>query len=96
MRIAVKGGRLSVIKVKPNNSLEFKLTFAEGGGGSGTLKGTCGSVFTFFRYGGGVSVLGCGAEDSAPKKPARMKGALRMQMEGWDADKAAILRLVSG
>ncbi|MFI6742871.1 hypothetical protein ACIBI9_59120 [Nonomuraea sp. NPDC050451] len=97
VRIAVKGGRLTVIKVKPNNSLKFDLTFTYGGGGgSGVLKGTCGTIATFYRYAGGAGMEGCRSEDSTPKKPARVKGALRMQLVGWDRDKAAVLRLVSG
>ncbi|MET7336716.1 hypothetical protein [Nonomuraea sp. NPDC005650] len=96
MRITVKGGRLTVIKVKPNSSLKFDLTFTYGGGGSGVLKGTCGVIATFFRYAGGGAMEGCASEDSTPKKPARVKGALRMQLVGWDSDKAAVLRLVSG
>jgi hypothetical protein len=96
VRIAVKGGRLTVLKVKPNNSLKFDLTFTYGGGGSGLLKGTCGAIATFYRYAGGAGMEGCRSDDSTPKKPARVKGALRMQLVGWDSGKAAVLRLVSG
>jgi hypothetical protein len=95
VRIAVEGGTLSVTKVKPEDSMGFELTFASGGGGSGTLKGTCGAVFTFYR-GGGAGASSCGTDTSAATPPAPEPGALLMQLAGWNSDGAAVLRLVSG
>jgi hypothetical protein len=95
VRIKVRGGTLSVTKVKPDDSLDFKLTFSSGGAGSGTLKGTCGSIVTFYRAGGGGGFTGCPA-DGVPVRPTPQRGAMHMQLLGWTADGAAVLRLVSG
>jgi hypothetical protein len=95
VRIRLRGGTLSVTKVKPNESMDFKLTFSAGGQGSGTLKGTCGSIVTFYRAGGGAGFLGCPA-DGVPARPTPQRGAVQLQLVGWSADGAAVLRLVSG
>lgn len=94
VRIKVRGGTFSVTKVKPNDSMDFKLRFSAGGGGSGTLKGTCGGIATFYR-GGGIRTVTCDAS-GVPKRPAREPGALSLQLAGWSSSGAAVLRLVSG
>ncbi len=96
VRINVGGGTLSVTEVKPEDSLHYKLAFAAGGAGSGTLKGTCGGVSTFYRS-GGISATTCAdGVNSTPEPPAPEPGALSMQLVGWNSDHAAVLRLVSG
>jgi hypothetical protein len=95
VHIAVDGGTLVVTKVKREDSVEFDLTLANGGGGSGTLKGTCGTIFTFYPGGGGAGTM-CSSATSKPTRPSPVPGALSMQLAGWDADHAAVLRLVSG
>ncbi|MGW3624766.1 hypothetical protein [Streptomyces sp. NPDC000880] len=82
-------------KVKPDDSLNFELTLANGGQASGTMKGTCGTTATFHQSGGGMSTTTCGAS-STPTPPAPESGALKMQLAGWNSDHAAVLRLVSG
>ncbi|MDQ7908285.1 hypothetical protein RB614_27535 [Phytohabitans sp. ZYX-F-186] len=95
VRIKVRGGTLAVTKVRRDDSLDFKLTFSTGYEGSGTLKGTCGSVVTFYRAGGGAGFTGCPAA-GVPVRPTPQPGAQHMQLVGWSADGAAVLRLVSG
>ncbi|MGW0835072.1 hypothetical protein [Streptomyces prunicolor] len=92
--IAVNGGTFSVTKVKPGDSVDFEVTLAGGGGGSGTMKGTCGTIVRF--YPGSTSLITCGAADSTPAPPSPAPGALSLQLAGWDSDDAAVLRLVSG
>lgn len=92
--IAVNGGTFSVTKVKPGDSVGFEVTLAGGGGGSGTLKGTCGTIVRF--YPGFTSLITCGDADSTPAPPSPAPGALSLQLAGWDSDDAAVLRLVSG
>ncbi|MEV0474631.1 hypothetical protein [Streptomyces prunicolor] len=91
--IAVNGGTFSVTKVKPGDSVDFEVTLA-GGGGSGTMKGTCGTIVRF--YPGSTSLITCGNADSTPAPPSPAPGALSLQLAGWDSDDAAVLRLVSG
>ncbi|MFG2780963.1 hypothetical protein ACGFY7_24305 [Streptomyces prunicolor] len=91
--IAVNGGTFSVTKVKPGDSVDFEVTLA-GGGGSGTLKGTCGAIVRFSP--GSTSMITCGDADSTPAPPSPAPGALSLQLAGWDSDDAAVLRLVSG
>lgn len=92
VRIAVDGGTLSVTKVSSEEGVEFSLKLS-GASWSGTLKGTCGGVFRFFR-GGGSSFVGCGAS-GIPEPPTAEPGALTMQLAGF-ADGGAVLRMVSG
>lgn len=92
--IAVNGGTFSVTRTRPGNSVDFEVTLATGGGGSGTLKGTCGTIARF--YPGSVSMVTCSDADSTPTPPAPEPGALSLQLAGWDSDDAAVLRLVSG
>ncbi|WP_019060242.1 hypothetical protein [Streptomyces prunicolor] len=92
--IAVNGGTFSVTKVKPGDSVDFEVTLAGGGGGSGTMKGTCGTIVRF--YPGSTSLITCGNADSTPAPPSPAPGALSLQLAGWDSDDAAVLRLVSG
>ncbi|MFJ2812675.1 hypothetical protein [Streptomyces sp. NPDC087294] len=93
--IAVDGGTLSLTKVKPDDSVDFKLTLADGGQASGVMKGNCGA--TLFFQGGlsGVNTGTCKA-GGTPPPPTSRPGALSMQLAGWDADHRAVLRLVSG
>ncbi|MEQ4304116.1 hypothetical protein ABNF97_22505 [Plantactinospora sp. B6F1] len=92
VRIRVDGGTFSVTKVKRDVQIDFKLTMSTGAGGSGTLK-SCG--VTKFYLGGGGGAITCGA-DGVPKRPAPERGALLVQLAGWTADGAGVLRLVSG
>ena len=92
VRIAVDGGTLSVTKVSAEEGVEFSLKLS-GGSWSGTLKGTCGGIFRFYR-GGGSSVIGCGAS-GVPEPPTAEPGALTMQLAGF-ADGGAVLRMISG
>lgn len=92
--IAVGGGTLSVKGVKPGNELMFEIATADGATGSGTLKG-CGTVLSFSPGGSGVTSTICDA-GGIPEPPDPEPGALLIQMAGWNADRAAVLRLVSG
>ncbi|QKW07701.1 hypothetical protein HUT18_16240 [Streptomyces sp. NA04227] len=92
---AVGGGSFAVQKLKKKQSVDFDLTLASGSGGNGTLKGTCGPIFTFFDGGGG-GMLGCTDADAAPKRPDPEPGVFKLQLAGWDTQGAAVIRLVSG
>lgn len=92
--IPVDGGTFTVKKVHREDGVKYEVSMATGATGSGTMKGACGSVFTFYA-GGGVSVVSCGAS-TKPTPPAPEPGALKLQLAGWDADGAAVIRFVSG
>ncbi|MEE1939986.1 hypothetical protein V1L54_11340 [Streptomyces sp. TRM 70361] len=92
--ITVGGGTFSVKGVKPGHELTFEIVTADGATGSGTLKG-CGTVLSFSPGGGGVTSTACDA-GGVPEPPDPEPGALLIQMAGWSADRAAVLRLVSG
>ncbi|ONH38152.1 hypothetical protein [Protofrankia coriariae] len=91
--IAVGPDALSVTKVSPDG-LDFELSLANGGQASGTLKGTCGTIFTFLRGGGFRS--GFCAPGKVQGPPAPEPGTVSVQLAGWSSDGAAVLRLVSG
>lgn len=67
---------------------------AEPVAGSGTLRGACSAVTTFYMA-GGISSQTCRSDGVVPTPPP-VPGAVSMQMTGWTVDGAAVLRLVSG
>jgi hypothetical protein len=92
VKIAVDGGTFNVTKVSVEDGVEFQLSLS-GGSWSGTFKGNCGSVFQFY-LGGGMQVVTCGADGPAAP-PTPTPGALSMQLAGYTADGAAVIRMVS-
>jgi hypothetical protein len=93
-RITFKDGTLSLSKIRAGDALNFRLKLSYGGSGKGTLKGTCGTV-AYFALGGGVRVTTCDAS-GVPKRPKPFEGEVALQLVGWTADGAAVLRIVSG
>ena len=95
--IRVGGGTLKVTKASAQDGLEFDLTLASGAGGNGTLKGTCGTVASFYLGGGGGTMTSPSCDGTGvPEPPEPMPGALSMQLVGWSPDGAAVLRLITG
>jgi hypothetical protein len=90
----VAGGTFTAKKVKAGESVEFKLTLAGGGEGSGTVKGHCGAVMKFYPGGAGMVSKVC-EDGTTPSPPAPEPGMLQLQLVGWDADDAAVIRFVS-
>ena len=95
VRIKLRSGVLKVKKVTRNEAVEFGLTLSSGGGGDGTLKGTCGTISYFFQGGGGRGEF-CSSATAAPERPEPVVGEVALQLEGWTADGAAVLRVVTG
>ncbi|MDO0935259.1 hypothetical protein QQY66_27660 [Streptomyces sp. DG2A-72] len=93
VEFAVNGSMFNVTKVNRGNSLEFKLALSYGARGSGTLAANCG-VTRFMP--GRLSTERCTDDNRSQKPPAPQAGTLALQMAGWDADNAAVVRLVSG
>lgn len=91
-KITFRRGTLSVTKFAAGKEFDFRLDLRRGGGGHGTLKGTCGSVAYF--SGSGVRVVGCGAS-GVPQKPAPQRGEVALQLIGWTTDGSAVLRLAT-
>lgn len=94
VRIKIKGGRLSVTKVRAGDVVTYDLTLTGGGGGSGTLGGTCGEIFRIYR-GGGVQVITCHAS-GVPARPKAERGSVALQFLGWTSGGAGVVRVVSG
>jgi hypothetical protein len=94
VRIKLRDGTFSVTKIEATVAMDFELRLSAGGGGSGTLKGTCGTVATFY-LGGGGSGKSCDST-GIPATPPPIQGAVSIQLVGWSTDGAAVLRLVSG
>jgi hypothetical protein len=94
VKIRIRRGTLSLTKFRAGKSVNFKLDLSDGGGGNGTLKGTCGTIAIFLPGGGGRGVF-CNAS-GIPQRPEVEAGEVALQLAGWTADGAAVLRVVSG
>lgn len=92
-RIKLRTGTLKVTKVTANDAVEIDLSLRNGGGGTGTLRGTCGTI-SYFSSSGGRGEF-CADASAAPKKPRPERGEVALQLAGWTTDGAAILRLVT-
>ena len=93
-RIKLRTGTLKVIKVKPDNEVEFDLTLRGGGGGSGTIRGTCGTISYFSASGGGRGEF-CADASAPPEQPSPARGEVALQLAGWTTGGAAVLRVVT-
>jgi hypothetical protein len=92
--ISLRFGRLTVSRIQPRDAVAFNLSLP-GGGGNGTLKGTCGTIAYFYRdYSGGHGSF-CASATAAPQRPAPQPGEVALQLAGWTATGAAVLRLAS-
>jgi hypothetical protein len=94
VKIRIRRGTLSLTKFRAGKSVDFKLDLRDGGGGNGTLKGTCGTIVVFFLGGGGRGVF-CNAS-GIPQRPEVQPGEVALQLAGWAPDGAAVVRVVSG
>ncbi|MEV6495533.1 hypothetical protein AB0M20_43990 [Actinoplanes sp. NPDC051633] len=92
-RIKLRTGTLRVIRVVADDEVEIKMSLRNGGGGSGTLRGTCGTISYFFAGGGRGEF--CADATAAPKQPRPARGEVALQLAGWTADGAAVLRVVT-
>ncbi len=89
-------GTSFVVKGMLEDGLEFDVTFANGGGATGTMKGTCGSIISFYTSGtGGMSGVFCALGNKPQPAPEPKPGLLQLQMSGF-ADRTAIVRIVAG
>jgi hypothetical protein len=92
-RIKLRTGSLRVTKVTADEAVKFKMSLRNGGGGSGTLRGTCGTI-SYFSASGGRGEF-CADASAAPKQPQPVRGEVALQLAGWTADGAAVLRVVT-
>lgn len=86
------GSTLTVTRVLPDG-IEFELMLTNGGGGSGTLKGSCGTIATFTAIGGGMK--SCAPGSGRLPAPEPQAGVFAMQLAGIGGDGAPVLRMVS-
>ncbi|MCI2423231.1 hypothetical protein MOQ72_38010 [Saccharopolyspora sp. K220] len=93
VNITLNGGTLAVTSVNPDG-IDIDLSLDNGGGGNGTLKGTCGAIFRFHSGGGGDGRF-CNPDGSVLPPPEPEPGVVALQLVGL-SDGAAVLRVVSG
>ncbi|HEY8455640.1 MAG TPA: hypothetical protein VIL34_08600 [Actinopolymorphaceae bacterium] len=93
---ATGGGTLTIRKVL-SNGIDFDLSLAGGGGGTGQLlfKGECGPVFWFSSYGGGSGTF-CKGDGRALPAPKPRPGMVGLQVPGKTRSGSIVLRIVSG
>ncbi|MEV4753582.1 hypothetical protein AB0J86_00465 [Micromonospora sp. NPDC049559] len=100
IRLGGRAGSGSTLVVREvlDDGLDFDLTLARGGGGSGTLKfkDSCGTIVRFDRSGGGGSGSFCNADGSVLPAPEPQAGVVALQVPGKTSDGAIVLRIVSG
>jgi hypothetical protein len=92
-RIKLRTGTLKITKVTANDAVKIEMSLRNGGGGSGTLRGTCGTI-SYFSASGGRGEF-CADASATPKRPRPVRGEVALQLAGWTADGAAVLRLVT-
>jgi hypothetical protein len=92
-RIKLRTGTLEITKVTANDVVAIDLSLRNGGGGTGTLRGTCGTI-SYFSASGGRGEF-CADASAAPKRPRPERGEVALQLAGWTADGAAVLRVVT-
>jgi hypothetical protein len=92
-RIKLRTGTLKITKVTKNKAVEIDLSLRDGGGGTGTLRGTCGTI-SYFSASGGRGEF-CADASAPPKQPRPDRGEVALQLAGWTTGGAAILRLVT-
>ena len=93
VRIRLRTGTLKVTAVEADDAVEIDLTLRNGGGGTGTLRGTCGTI-SYFSASGGRGEF-CADASAAPKRPRPARGEVALQLAGWTTDGAAVLRVVT-
>jgi hypothetical protein len=94
VRIELSDGNVLRITKVNADGIDIDLSLAAGGGGNGTLKGTCGVIFQFAPGGGGSGRF-CPADGSSNPSPEPIAGMVQLQMVGRNAQ-GAVLRVVSG
>lgn len=89
-------GHSFVVKSVGADGLEFDLSLASGGSASGTLKGTCGSIMTFYTNGtGGGAGTFCNPDNGPQPAPVLQPGLFQLQLAGLN-DHQAVVRMVAG
>lgn len=94
VEVPVAGGTFTAKKVTAGDAVKFELSTPALGTATGTMKGHCGTVMKFYPGGGGMVSKAC-EDGTTPSPPTPQPGMLQLQLVGWDADEAAVIRFVS-